>query len=87
MLHFPYWNTHIDKFNDFVDEVGRWDIRLALVDNNPERLLGAPHATNRDLNTQHHQHLTDNAFIICSKREIIQCNETRDILLTVDYGR
>jgi len=42
---------HVDKFHDFVDEVGRLDIRLALVGDKPKRLLDALHATNRDLNT------------------------------------
>jgi len=51
MLHFPYWNTHVDKFHDFVDEVERWDIRLTLVDDKPERLLDVLHVANRDLNT------------------------------------
>jgi len=52
MLHFPYWNTHVDKFHDFVDEVERWDIRLTLVDDKPERLLDVLHVANRDLNTR-----------------------------------
>jgi len=52
MLHFPYWNTHVDKFHDFVDEVRRWDISLALVDDKAERLLDSLHATIRDLDTR-----------------------------------
>jgi hypothetical protein len=36
-------------FHGFVDEVERWKIRWALVDDKPERLLDTPHATNRDL--------------------------------------
>ena len=52
MLHFPFCNTHVDKSHDFVDEVGRWGIRLALVDGKPERLLETLHVPNRDLNTR-----------------------------------
>jgi len=36
---------------DFVNEVERWKIRFALVDDKPERLLDTLHATNRDLYT------------------------------------
>jgi len=42
---FSYWNTHVDIFHDFVDDVIRW----ALVDDKPEILLDTLHATNRDL--------------------------------------
>ena len=52
MLHCFYWNIHVDKSHDFVYEVERWDIRWALVDDKPERLLDTLHATNRDLNTR-----------------------------------
>ena len=34
---------------DFVDEVERWNIRWALADDKPERLLDTPHVTNLDL--------------------------------------
>ena len=34
---------------EFVDEVERWNIRWALVDDDPERLLDTLHATNRGL--------------------------------------
>jgi hypothetical protein len=60
MLHFPYWNAHVYKSHDFVEEVERWNIRWALADGKPERLLETLHATNPDLNTryiQHHQYL------------------------------
>jgi hypothetical protein len=73
MLHFPYWNTHVDKFHDFVDEVGRRGIRWIFVDDKPERLFDTLHATNRDLYTryiQHHQHLTDNADVVGNKQDI-----------------
>ena len=40
-----YWNTHVDIFHDFVDEVFRW----ALVNDKPEILLDTLSATNRDL--------------------------------------
>jgi len=33
----------------------------------------------------HRQYLTDNAGFIGNKREIFMCNETREILLKVDY--
>ena len=36
-------------FHDFVDEVERWKIRWALVDDKPEILLGTRHAANREL--------------------------------------
>ena len=38
------------------------------------------------LYVHHHQYLTDIAGVIGNKREIFQCNETREILLKVDYG-
>jgi hypothetical protein len=34
---------------------------------------------------QHHLYLTDNTSVIGNKREICQCNWTREILLKVDY--
>jgi hypothetical protein len=40
---------HEDMFHGFVNEVERWKIRWALVDDKPERLLHTLHATNRDL--------------------------------------
>jgi hypothetical protein len=36
-------------FHDSVDDVERWEIRWALVDDKPEILLDTLHATNRDL--------------------------------------
>ena len=36
-------------FHDFVDEVERWKIRWALVDDKPEILLDTRHAANREL--------------------------------------
>ena len=44
-----YWNTHVDMFHDFADEVERWNIRWLLVDDKPERLLDTLHVANRDL--------------------------------------
>jgi len=38
------------------------------------------------LYVHHHQYLTDIAGVIGNKREIFQCNETREILLKVDYS-
>ena len=37
------------KIMCYVDEVERWKIRWALVDDKPDRLLDILHATNRDL--------------------------------------
>ena len=90
MLHFPYWNTHVDKSHDFVEEVERWNIRWALVDGNPERLLETLHATNPDLNTRLYTASsvsTDNAGAVGNKQEILKCTETREILLKVYYER
>ena len=42
---------HEDMFHGFVNEVERWKIRWALVDDKPERLLHTLHATKRDLYT------------------------------------
>jgi len=36
---------------------------------------------------EHHQYLTDNIGVISNKREIFQCNKTREVLLKVDHGR
>ena len=90
MLHFPYWNTHVYKSHDFVEEVERWNIRWALVDGKPERLLETLHATNPDLNTRLYTASsvsTDNAGVVGNKHGIFQCIETREILLKVYYER
>jgi hypothetical protein len=73
------------KIMCYVDEVERWKISWALVDDKPDKLLDILHATNRDLYPiiKHHQYLIG---VIGNKREIFQCNETREILLKVDYG-
>jgi len=34
-----------------------------------------------------HQYLTDNARVVGNKWEIFWCNETREILLKIDYGQ
>ena len=46
---FNAYQTDLPRKVYFVDEVGRWKIRWALVDDKPERLLDTLHATNRDL--------------------------------------
>jgi len=46
---FNAYQTDLPRKVDFVDEVERWKIRWALVDDKPERLLATLHATNRDL--------------------------------------
>jgi hypothetical protein len=84
MLHFIYWNTHVDKFHDFVEDVERWNIRWALVDGKPGRLPETLHVTNPDLNNQYL--LTMQVSSATSKKSF-HCNETREILLTVYYGR
>ena len=84
MLHFTYWNTHVDKFHDFVDDVERWNIRWALVDGKPERLPETLHATNPDLNNQY---LLTMQVTSATSKTSFHCNETRAILLTVYYGR
>ena len=43
------YQTDLSRKIDFVDEVERWKIRWALVDDKPERLFDTLHATNRDL--------------------------------------
>jgi len=54
-----------------------------------QRLLDTLHEANRDLCPviQHHQYHTDNAGVIGNKRDIFQCNETREIILKVDHER
>ena len=46
---FNAYQTDLARKVEFVDEVERWKIRWALVDDRPERLLDTLHATNRDL--------------------------------------
>ena len=72
-----------------MDEVERWKIRWDLVDEKPERLLDTLHATNWLIPgyIHHHQYHTDNVGVIGNKRDIFQCNKTRQILLKVDYWR
>jgi hypothetical protein len=41
---FSWWNTHVDIFHNFVDDVIKW----ALVDAKSEILLDTLHATNPD---------------------------------------
>jgi hypothetical protein len=41
---FSWWNTHVDIFHNFVDDVIKW----ALVDAKSEILLDTLHATNHD---------------------------------------
>jgi hypothetical protein len=73
MLHFLYWNTHVDKFHDFVEDVARWNIRWALVDGKPARLIETLHATTPDLNTRLYTVSSvsiDNAGVVGNKQEI-----------------
>ena len=87
---FNTYQRDLPRQVDYMDEVERWKIRRALVDEKPERLLDTLHATNRDLypaNIYHHQYLTDNVGVIDNKREIFKCNKSREILLKVDYWR
>ena len=46
---FNAYQRDLPRKADFVDEVERWEIRWAFVDDKPERLLDTLHATNRDL--------------------------------------
>ena len=72
-----------------MDELGRWIIRWALVNDKPERILDILHAkslTNTDY-IQHRKYLTRNAGVIGNKRDIFQSKQTRVILLKIDYGR
>jgi len=46
---FNAYQTDLPRKEDSVDEVERWKIGWALVDDKPERLLETLHATNRDL--------------------------------------
>ena len=46
---FKAYQTDLLRKVDFLDEVDRWKISWALVDDKPERLLHPLHATNRDL--------------------------------------
>ena len=65
---------HVDKFHDFMDELGRLKIRWALVDDKPERILEILHA-NTVTNTgymHHRKYLTCNAGVIGNKRDIFQ---------------
>ena len=65
-----------------MDEVERWNIRWALADDKPESLLDTLHVTNRDLYSAIYSIISillyDNVGVIGNKREIFQCNETRD---------
>jgi len=60
-----------------MDEVGRWKIRWALVDDKPERILDILHAktvtnTGYIQHHKHHKYLTRNAGVIGNKRDIFQ---------------
>ena len=46
---FNTYQRDLPRKVDYMDEVERWKIRWALVDEKPERLLNTLHATNRDL--------------------------------------
>ena len=46
---FNTYQRDLPRKVDYMDEVERWIIRWALVDEKPERLLDTLHATNRDL--------------------------------------
>ena len=46
---FNTYQRDLPRKADYMDEVERWKIRWALVDEKPERLLDTLHATNRDL--------------------------------------
>ena len=46
---FKTYQTDLLRKVDFLDEVDRWKISWALVDDKPERLLHTLHATNRGL--------------------------------------
>jgi hypothetical protein len=46
---FNTYQRDLPRQVDYMDEVERWKIRWALVDEKPERLLDTLHATNRDL--------------------------------------
>jgi hypothetical protein len=46
---FKAYQTDLQRKVDFLDEVDRWKISWALVDDKPERLLHPLHATNHDL--------------------------------------
>ena len=66
-----------------MDEVGRWKISWAVVDDKPETSQRS--TCNKPWlipgYIQHHHYLTDNAGVIGNKREIFQCNETHESLL------
>ena len=71
-----------------VDEVGRWDIRWALVDDKPERLLDTLHAANRDLYSAIYSIiniLLTMPVLSAINKIYFQCNGTREILLKVGY--
>ena len=48
---FNAYQTDLPRKVHFVDEVERWKIRWALVDDNPETLLDTLHEANRDLHS------------------------------------
>jgi hypothetical protein len=69
------YQTDIPSKVDFVDKVGRWKIRWALVDDKPEttRFFTCNKPSLKTGYIQHHHYLTDNAGVI-DKREIFECN-------------
>jgi hypothetical protein len=78
-----FWNTHVDMFHDFVDDVFRW----ALVDDKPKILLDTLHATHRDIYQAIYSIISVLLTLLSNKRDIFMWKETREILLKVDYGR
>ena len=76
---FNVYHTDLPLKVDFVDEVERWKIRWALVNNKPETTLTL-HATNRDLYPAIYSIicilLTMPSGVIGNKREIFQSNHT-----------
>ena len=79
MIESNAYQTDLTKKVDFVDEVERWKIRWALVDDKPETLLDTLHEANRDLHSI--------ISIILTMPEIFQYNETSKIILKVDHER
>ena len=76
---FNAYQTDLPRKVHFVDEVERWKIRWALVDDKPETLLDTLHEANRDLHSI--------ISIILTMPEIFQYNETSKIILKVDHER
>jgi hypothetical protein len=55
-----------------MDELGRWKIIWALVDDKPERILDIIHAKTVTNTGYIHHHLTCNAGVIGNKRHVFQ---------------